>query len=328
MTQMNKSEINELLSSYIDDELSERHQNEVKRLIQNDEKVAEQLVHLRKQKELLAALPIVSAPKKMIADIKASIAMEQILTKQTQTKSVARGEKELFGRRMLTIAAMLLIPVSILAWVVYTIVKPVSETGVTLPMATKPVETHDKVLAVSFPLSATLYLNTPQMTSMTDFINKAIYKNSLVNYTRSSNFSDMGITYTINGNRQRILALLREITTVWDKCEQTAMTVHGTTVSSNVRVDQITPDQILALYQADVFSDPMVLARDFDRMNRLIRSVPDYGTNETASYRNYIAMAPAIPVKPELTSSQPSQDDVPQTDPVDNATLFISISAP
>ena len=68
MTQMNKSEINELLSAYIDDELVERQQNEVKRLIQNDERVAEQLMHLRKQKELLAALPIVSAPKKMIAE--------------------------------------------------------------------------------------------------------------------------------------------------------------------------------------------------------------------------------------------------------------------
>ena len=331
MTQMNKSEINELLSAYIDDELVERQQNEVKRLIQNDEKIAQQLMQLRKQKELLSALPIVSAPQEMISRIKASVKTQRILEEQTTGKTkapaVTVGQKELFGRRLITIAAMLLIPVGILAWVVFTIVKPVSETGVTLPTVAKVVESPPEVLAVSFPLSATLHLNTSQTTTMKDFINKAIYRNSLVNYTRSDSDNGAATTYAINGNRQRIFALLGELTTVWDKCDTTAMTVHGRTVSVNVAIEDITPDQVLALYEADVFTDPLKLAKDFDRMNRFIQSMPDYGVGSAISNRNYIAMTPVMPVKPQLTSPQKLHDDNEQSDQAQNVTLFIAISS-
>lgn len=331
MTQMNKSEINELLSAYIDDEVTVRQQNEVKRLIQNDERVAEQLMCLRKQKELLAALPIVTAPERMISEIKASVKTQRILEEQAapnpKTPVASTGEKELFGRRMLTLAAMLLIPAGILAWVVFTIIKPVSETPTTIVTLTKPIEPTSEVLEVSFPLSATLRLKTSQTTTMKDFINKAIYKNSLVNYTRSDSDNNATTTYAITGNRRQIFALLSELTTVWDKCDSTAMTVHGRTISANAVVEDITPDQVLALYEADVFSDPLKLAKDFDRMNRLIRSMPDYGIGGVMSNRNYIAMTPLVPVKPELTSPHNKLDDAGLSDQAQNATLFITISS-
>jgi anti-sigma factor RsiW len=79
MTQIERPEIEELLSSYIDGELSERQCNEVKRLLDHDPQVAEMLSHMQRQKELLNALEVETAPETMLDDIKATLERSMLL---------------------------------------------------------------------------------------------------------------------------------------------------------------------------------------------------------------------------------------------------------
>lgn len=329
MNHIDKPELEELLSAYIDDELSERQRTEVKRLIEHDAEAAKELRYLEKQKQLLAALPVASAPRDMLGGVKTAVERKRTLDDAGRVKARAVGSRRLYARRLLATAAMILLPVGILAWVVWTIIMPLSvPNGPNGPVADGGVPGEDvRTVAISFPLSTSLYLTTPQVISMGNFINKAIYEHNLVNFTATIGTDDASKTYTITASRDSIVGLLTDLAGVWDKCESTALTVHGRTMSVHARVEDITPWQAIALYRADIFDDPLKLAKDFDRMNRFIRSMPGYGIVETAPYYNYLAMGPTTPVEPIITSDT-QKEEPKQTDAANNATLFITITAP
>jgi hypothetical protein len=172
---------------------------------------------------------------------------------------------------------------------------------------------------ISFPLVASLHLTTPQVISMGDFINKAIYKYNLINLMADISADDASKTYTITAGREQIVNLLTDLGGVWDKCDSTALTVHGRTMSSHARVENITPQQAIALYQVDIFDDPFKLASDFDRMNRILRSMPGYGIME---------VGPMGAIELPILTSDIRKDQPEQTGTVNNATLFITITAP
>ena len=74
MSHMNKSDMEDLISGYIDGELSQRQVTEVKRLIRHDEGFAEEYRRLERQKELLGALGVEHAPAEMLEEIKRHLA--------------------------------------------------------------------------------------------------------------------------------------------------------------------------------------------------------------------------------------------------------------
>jgi hypothetical protein len=279
---------------------------------------------------LLGALPVASAPRDILGGVK--IAMERKRTSddagRVKARAVDTGRS--YARRLLTTAAMILLPVGVLAWVVWTIIMPLSSvpSGPNGPVVDGGAPGEDvRTVAISFPLSTSLHLITPQVISMGNFINKAIYEHNLVNFTATIGSDDASKTYTITANRDSIVGLLTDLAGVWDECDSTELTVHGRTMSVHARVEDITPWQAIALYRADIFDDPLKLAKDFDRMNRFIRSMPGYGIVEIAPYHNYLAMGPTIPVEPIITSDT-QKEDPKQTDAANNATLFITITAP
>ncbi|RKY04837.1 MAG: hypothetical protein DRP66_11215 [Planctomycetota bacterium] len=321
MNHVDKPELEELLSSYIDDELSERQRTQVKRLIGHDEKIAEALRRLQKQKELLAALPAAPAPGDMLNSVKAAVERKAVSVDTDRVKTHAVASRRIYTQRLSVSAAMILAPVGILAWVVWTIIMPLSTPGgPTAPLVSggDPAVVM-KSPGISFPLIASLQLTTPQVISMGDFINKAIYKYNLVNFTTDISAGDASKTYTITASREQIVDLLRDLAGVWDKCDSTALTVHGRTMSAHSRVENITPQQAISLYQVDIFDDPFMLAGDFDRMNRILRSMPGYGIIETG---------PMTLIEQPTMTGPPQKDQPQQTDAAGNATLFITITAP
>ena len=147
----------------------------------------------------------------------------------------------------------------------------------------------------------------------------SIYKYNLVNFTAEISADDASKTYTITAGREQIVNLLTDLAGVWDKCDSTSLTVHGRTMSAHARVENITPQQAIALYQVDIFDDPFRLAGNFDRMNRILRSMPGYGIIETG---------PMSPIERPIMTSGRRKDQPQQTDAASNATLFITITAP
>ncbi|MBE0536637.1 MAG: zf-HC2 domain-containing protein [Phycisphaerae bacterium] len=366
MRENEKNEMEELLSAYVDDALSDRQRTEVRRLVANNAAVAAQLRFLEKQKQLLNALPTVPAPAGLPQRVRAAVAQKAVQPEEPVVPAVAmvpvskaavstpvpaatlskaavskapvsaavpaaalskvavsatavrnvrnEGERQLFVRRILTAAAMVFIPVAVLAFVVWSIVEPLSGPGKATVSSSvqEPAEAIAPATAVSFPLSASLYLTTSQPTAMDSFIYKAIYKHDLTNHATTIGLAARERTYQIRANRSSIVGLLGELATVWDRCESTAMTVHGRSMAVNARIENVRADQAMALYEGDVFSNPVQLARQMAEMNRLMRHVPDYDVR--------------VPVMPELTSgyrkpAAPAQPDAPQA----YVTLFINI---
>ena len=107
-------------------------------------------------------------------------------------KPVGDGVKELRARRMFATAAMILIPVSILAFVVFKIVVPVSgpEGGI---VKEPPVVEIDggNVPVVSYPLHASLDLSTSDGSAMEAFVRKAAFNSNLKFLPEGENVIDI-----------------------------------------------------------------------------------------------------------------------------------------
>ncbi len=317
MRENERQKIEELLSAYLDDALTDRRRMEVRRLIENDAEAAALLSWLEKQKQLLNVMPTATAPAGLAGRVLAaahSVAVPQTIVPADISTAVQEyeGRRQLYVRRVLTAAALVFIPVVALSLVVWTIVGPFSSVPGRLAELDLPaVEAPAVVKPVSFPLSASLYLTTSQATAMDSFIHKAIYKHDLTNDATTTGLGGGERTYRIRSDRQRIVALLGELASVWDKCESTAMTVHGRTMAVNARIENVRPDQAVALYEGDVFRDPVQLARQMSEMNRIMQGVRDFGER--------------LPVMPELTSGQRRSSGGAEGDSQGYVTLYVNI---
>jgi len=74
-----KPDIDELLNSFIDGELTERHRVEVQRLIKHDPQIAHRMQELQKCKMLVSSLPRADAPVEILARVKASLKARALL---------------------------------------------------------------------------------------------------------------------------------------------------------------------------------------------------------------------------------------------------------
>ena len=102
-----QNEIEELLSLYIDAQLSERTRTEVKRLIQHDEKIAKKLRTMQKTKRLLNELPTEAAPETMAADIQAVLERRFILGQNSPQTDDSAGKRHLLVQRSLAAAVLI-----------------------------------------------------------------------------------------------------------------------------------------------------------------------------------------------------------------------------
>lgn len=264
--------------------------------------------------------PAIAAAASAEAEVRAAVPPQIPIAPAVSSAALRyKGEQQLFMRRILTAAAMLFIPVVILGLVVWGIVGPLNDTekvAVTPPPA-PGIDEPTPGPAVSFPLTASLYLTTSQPMQMDSFIHKAIYNHDLTNNATTVGLGRNDRSYEIRADRERIVAFLSELATVWDKCESAAMTVHGQTMALNARIENVRPDQAIALYQGDVFLDPLQYARQMDQMNRLMQDIGNYPG------------VPGTPIMPQLTSG--TRKTTTKTATVDTpdayVTLFVNIQS-
>ena len=126
MNENHKIEIEELLNDLVDDRATDRQEIEFKRLAKHDPAIVDQLAAMQRQKELLNALPVESAPVSLAEDVNSALERKLILGDLSGTVQTIVGTSHLYERRILTTAAMLLLPLGLLSFVVYEIIKPPS----------------------------------------------------------------------------------------------------------------------------------------------------------------------------------------------------------
>ena len=118
-----KINIDELLSAFVDGELSERRQTEVKRLIKHDERVARRLAQIEKHRALVAGLGVEAAPAGLVEQIKSRLEHGVSVPVESADFDAEAGAKHLLMRKVVSAAAIVALAAG-LGIVVLNIVSP------------------------------------------------------------------------------------------------------------------------------------------------------------------------------------------------------------
>lgn len=268
MSDMNKLDIEQLLSDYVDGQLPERERTEVKRLVLHNDALADQLRRMERQKQILNSLPVAAAPDSLAGDVKASLERKLILDEYTHAIDESAGVRHLLVRRCLSVAAMLILPIGVLGWVIFNIITPApsTEKQIAVNISRSDIEAeYDKVaedrivaaekaivktVAEEFLFDSTLHLASTQSIDINNFIKKAVYENDLIDCTIPKRpASQIGKTeYHINCDVAGIMALLDDLDAVWDKCDSLSLSVAPDSTPAAIVIDDVTHAQVMTIF--------------------------------------------------------------------------------
>ncbi len=316
MNQKEEPNIDELLNSFLDGELTQRQHTEIQRLIAHDAQIAKRLRDLQKCKMLVGSLPFEQAPAEMAEQIKASLTRRTPLGQQPVHFDQRRGARHLLVRKVLTAAAMIGL-VAILAAVIYTIVAPesVPDKSIVVKGRLEPagkikaesieptiVVAADKSIAEAGPaergFSATLELKTNALAAVDAFINRAIEDN----YISPERNPQAGI-YAISCSRQGLNLLLADLSNIWARFDSATLFVETDQIAEQVVVDAVTAEQINEIVNQDSFKTSVKVAKDFAVLNRMAKHLP--GKELLAAIDDTGPHFITIPIpKPRLTSAE------------------------
>ena len=316
MNQIEEPNIDELLNSFLDGELTQRQHTEAQRLVAHDAQVAKRLRELQKCKMLVGSLPFEQAPAEMAEQIKASLEERTPSGQQTIHFDQRRGARHLLVRKVLTTAAMIGL-VAVLGAVIYTIVAPESVTerpviveGRLEPAARIRPETieptivvaADKSIAEVKPaergFSARLELKTNALAAVDAFINRAI-EDSYISPERNP---EAGI-YALSCSRRGLNLLLADLSNIWAGFDSATLFVETDRIGEQVVVDAVTVEQINEIVNQDSFKTSVKVAKDFAVLNRMAELLP--GKELLAALDATGPDFITIPIpKPRLTSAE------------------------
>ena len=321
MTQTDKPEIEALLSSYLDGELSERQCNEVKRLLQHDSQVAEMLKYMQRQKELLNAVAVEGAPATMLEDIKASLERNMLLERRGQEIPSVDDSRGVFRRRVVAAAAMLLLPLGLLAVVIFSIITPNStQPNISVnvnedsPQPTLGIESGDSDITAGIVpehFNAVLQLVSAESSAVNSFIEKAVYSNGLADNMVSGS-KDSTMTYRISSTPTLITALLRDMESVWVKFGTNRFMIYDERLKVAAVVPNITAYQAVEVFEQSAPSERIAVSRIFAVRNPAV-----------GSFEGTVEFDPSVPIKPVLTG--PEKPTVSDEDVLEGETITLII---
>jgi hypothetical protein len=271
MNEHEKNNLEELLSSYIDGELSERQCNEVRRLIGHSEEAAAILKQLQKNKALLGSLPRTQAPAHLFENVRASLERSVLLDEYHGKASAKAGIVHLYTRKMIAAAAMIAL-VGALGVVVYNIVKP-APAGHPVAINTNwknppKVIPGKAVIIVTQPVVALakmeLQLQTDEATTVNQFIYRnIILDNGLQESATIKRDADKNV-YAISCSRARAQIVLEGLGMIWGKFKGTQLSVEGL----ETPVANVTVGQAIEIAKEPFSQGQIKLAKDFSAANK------------------------------------------------------------
>jgi hypothetical protein len=307
--------LDELLNSYIDDELPLRQHTEIQRLAAHDEKVAQRLEELRQCKMLISSLPVAEAPPRLLEKAKASLTKTKTVKPQVQTEKLQIekplshdeqiGARHLFGRKALTAAAMIGL-VAVLGAVVYSILaptvpsNPVIVENITEP---QPIDLTDPTLVkeATAPFGGRLELFTNNLSAVVGFINRAIEENIPSDQWIASEQSSIREPHRLICTSESFNLLLTRLDDIWDKLDSAILSIDTDVFNGKIVVDAVSTEQISDIINQDDSAKRMEIARNFATLNKKTEQLPD--KEVLTAVKDNTTVDLLIPPKPVLTSN-------------------------
>jgi len=321
--------MDELLNSFIDGELTPRQQTEIQRLIVHEEKVAQRLRQLQKCKMLLNSLPVAEAPPQILENVKVSLARRTLLGEQPSAFDERVGARHLLGRKVFAAAAMLGL-VGILTAVVYTIVAP--QPGAQAPVAIERrdlppiVEVVEPTpMLIAAPFSGRLELHTNYSPAVVAFINRTIEEHIPSDEWIASDQSNVKEPHALICGSDSFNLLLAELGNIWDKLDSATLFVDTEVFGQKVVVDAVTVEQIAGVVNQDDSKRRIEVAKDFAVLNNIAEHLPG---REILTAIDDTTVGLIIPPKPVLTWNQKTVKKSPtRTEADKNVRLTITVTA-
>jgi len=310
---MNRSDqnVDELLNSFIDGELTASQQAEVGRLIAHDAQIARRLQQLQKTKMLVSSLPGAKAPADIVAQVKSSLEAKRILAQQP-VFSKREGTRQLLVRRVLAAAAMIALA-AILSGVIYTIVAPgnIPDRLAEKVVVVKP--TPGSTTGAGF--SGRLKLKTGALVAVDGFINRVVDENGLSDFVSVERQPGQSL-YSLSCSRQGLNLLLADLQSIWQKCGSATLVVDTEQFGEPVMIDAITAEQIAEIINQDSPQRTIEVAKDFAVLNNMAELMPGKQILTAIDDKKANLITPPKPVfteypkKTKKAASQP--DDKPE----------------
>lgn len=274
MKEQSKTEFSELLTAIVDDEATERQKTEFKRLAKHDPDIGRQLESLRRQKQLINALPVESAPEGLAEDVTSMLERKLILSDFSDAEPAATGSSHLMLRRLMTTAAMLLLPLGLLSLVVWQIMKPASGGPANYVTTTQVLNRDNRpgtetLMAAGqpFPFDGILTFRTSQQTTVSNYTEKVIFDLGLLTSTVPNRNVDV-TTYQVTASPVMIANLLESLNDVWPRCEQVSLSVVKDSEENTIEIPQVRSEQIKALALEDSPERLNIMAIQYARANK------------------------------------------------------------
>ena len=258
MSEKHKIEIEELLNDQVDGRATDRQEIEFKRLAKHDPTLVGQLEAMRRQKALLNALPLESAPASLAEDISSALERKLILGDAAESERPLTGASHLLLRRILTTAAMLMLPLGLLSFVVYEILKPASVGPAVYVSASETLaqEGQDNLAAVTpaldreLPFDGVLTFRTGQQMAVSSYVEKLVFDQGLINFTIPSRTADAAI-YQITAPPEKIAMLIDSLGNIWSHCRAVTLSVADRSGGDAIEIPFVQTEQIAVLAAED-----------------------------------------------------------------------------
>lgn len=179
-----KNSIDELLSGFIDGELTVRQKTELQRLMTNDPSIEGRIKELEKCRQLVQSLPAAEAPPDILGNVRSAMEKSALLGSPEMHLVEQAGARHLIIRNVISVAAMVGL-VMILGVVIYTVVSPDSFDGAAeqfvavdnKPVLTEAVEPKADVIEI---FTAELQLAALDPASAIGFVGKTLAGSDLL----------------------------------------------------------------------------------------------------------------------------------------------------
>ena len=269
---MNNSDehIDELLNSYIDNELTIEQQAEVERLIDQDADIAQRLRQLQKCQILVGSMPYAEAPASVLDGVKASLA-GRLQAGDTRPAYKEQAEKKYVLVRKVLVAAAVIGLAAVLSAVIHRIL-PVRNAP-EAPIAVEASKPSARMVADS-GFSGRLELKTGSLTAVDAFIKSAIDDNGL-SATISPERQQSRRIYSLSCTREGLNSLLADLDDIWSELDSARLFVNTEDFGVQTIVDAVTTKQIAEIVGQDSYERRIELAKDFSVLNNIAEHLPD-----------------------------------------------------
>jgi hypothetical protein len=254
--------IDELLNSYIDDELTAEQKAEVESFISRDAKIAQRLRQFQKCRLLVGSMPVAEAPASVLEGVKVSLADISLPSEKRPAYQEQAGKKYVLVRKVLAAAAMIALA-AVLSAVIHRFV----------PLQT----THEKPIPrmiASSGFSGRLELKTSSLNAVDAFIKSAIDDNELTATINPERRQGRRV-YSLSCSREGLNSLLVDLDSIWSKLDSATLFVNTEVFGVQTVVDAVTTKQIAEIAGQDDPERRIELAKDFAVLNSMAEHIPD-----------------------------------------------------